>query len=172
MPEQRRKKLATQYGRGYGPVVRRTIRAMLDRAAQQQQDLPDLTVLTISSHHGHLTFTCRASPDVWLYASDGTPVSSEERPCPHCRLLPHPEGPDGCLGMLPGVCGACCGHGGYGGTFPYVRFSEEGLRDAVIQERLNHARQGGTLLMNEALHRDDALRYFHDQGVGPSFYER
>ena len=30
--------------------------------------------------------------------------------CPHCRL-DMPDGPDACLGTLPGVSHACCGHG-------------------------------------------------------------
>ncbi len=31
--------------------------------------------------------------------------------CSHCHLLPTPEGHDACLGTLPGVWNACCGHG-------------------------------------------------------------
>jgi len=33
------------------------------------------------------------------------------RPCPRCGRLPTPEGHDACLGTLPGVKSACCGHG-------------------------------------------------------------
>jgi hypothetical protein len=33
------------------------------------------------------------------------------RPCKHCGLKPTKEGYDGCLGKLPGVIYACCGHG-------------------------------------------------------------
>lgn len=33
------------------------------------------------------------------------------RPCPQCHQLPTPEGHDACLGEIPGVCAACCGHG-------------------------------------------------------------
>jgi hypothetical protein len=32
-------------------------------------------------------------------------------PCPHCGLSRTAEGHDGCLGTLPGVKAACCGHG-------------------------------------------------------------
>lgn len=46
------------------------------------------------------------------YADTGNLVSAEpSRPCPrcgHCRL---PGGEDACLGHMPGVTGACCGHG-------------------------------------------------------------
>ena len=43
--------------------------------------------------------------------------------CRWCRRERTPEGHDGCLGTLPGVVNACCGHGGNGG---YVMF-ENGL---------------------------------------------
>lgn len=34
------------------------------------------------------------------------------RPCPRCGRVPtEPRGPDPCLGNLPGVEAACCGHG-------------------------------------------------------------
>lgn len=32
-------------------------------------------------------------------------------PCPACAELPLPGGEDPCLGVLPGVTSACCGHG-------------------------------------------------------------
>jgi hypothetical protein len=37
--------------------------------------------------------------------------ASVERPCVQCGLLAAPDGPDPCLGMLPDVKAACCGHG-------------------------------------------------------------
>lgn len=45
----------------------------------------------------------------WRY-SDGTPATTE-RPCVSCGLTAEPKGPDPCLGRLPGVAFACCGHG-------------------------------------------------------------
>ena len=33
------------------------------------------------------------------------------RDCGHCGRPNTPEGHDGCLGELPGVINACCGHG-------------------------------------------------------------
>ena len=33
------------------------------------------------------------------------------QPCPKCGQLPTDEGHDACLGELPGVKFACCGHG-------------------------------------------------------------
>lgn len=41
--------------------------------------------------------------------------------CPECGLTRTKEGYDACLGKLPGLMNACCGHGKYGsGT--YVQF--------------------------------------------------
>jgi len=38
--------------------------------------------------------------------------------CDHCDLPRTKEGHDGCLGSLPGVMNACCGHGEFGsGTY-------------------------------------------------------
>lgn len=35
----------------------------------------------------------------------------DELPCGHCGKENTPEGHDGCVGTLPGVMNACCGHG-------------------------------------------------------------
>jgi len=49
---------------------------------------------------------------VWIYADSGQPVKEwKDRPCGDCGLSNTPEGHDGCLGTLPGVMNACCGHG-------------------------------------------------------------
>lgn len=34
--------------------------------------------------------------------------------CSHCGMNRTPEGHDGCIGKLPGVMNACCGHGANG----------------------------------------------------------
>lgn len=54
----------------------------------------------------------------WIYSDTGDPTSweertlqAEERPCGHCGQHRTPEGHDPCLGTLPGVANACCGHG-------------------------------------------------------------
>ena len=41
--------------------------------------------------------------------------------CEECGLKRTPEGHDACLGELPGVMNACCGHGGRGEGI-YVQF--------------------------------------------------
>ena len=59
---------------------------------------------------------------------DGKPVRDEpDRACGFCRLPNTAAGHDGCLGTLPGVMNACCGHGQI--ECAYVQSSEwNGLR--------------------------------------------
>ena len=50
--------------------------------------------------------------DHYIYSDTKQLVSdAPERACGHCGLSQTPEGHDGCLGSLPGVMNACCGHG-------------------------------------------------------------
>lgn len=46
----------------------------------------------------------------WCYLDDGS-RADYERPCTQCHKLPTKEGYDACLGHIPGVKSACCGHG-------------------------------------------------------------
>lgn len=56
--------------------------------------------------------------NTWVYFDTGQPVADNpNRRCGHCGLPNTPEGHDGCLGTLPGVWGACCGHGQPGEAF-------------------------------------------------------
>ena len=48
----------------------------------------------------------------WVYDDTGEPIKGNERPCANCGRMPSPKGHDACLGTLPGVKAACCGHGG------------------------------------------------------------
>lgn len=50
---------------------------------------------------------------VWLYKDTLWPTASswQERSCGHCHKTSTPEGHDGCIGKIPGVKNACCGHG-------------------------------------------------------------
>ncbi len=93
----------------------------------------------------------RGHPVVYLegedcerYADDLTSTVDEhggsvERPCVHCGLLAAPDGPDPCLGLLPDVRAACCGHGV---DEPYV-------------------------LVHSTIRGQQALEYFAHYGVGP-----
>ena len=47
----------------------------------------------------------------WVYSDNKNPLESEIRACKRCRRMPTPEGYDACLGHIPGVVSACCGHG-------------------------------------------------------------
>lgn len=51
--------------------------------------------------------------DVWVYSDDKSSVlyNHKKRPCGKCNQFPTPEGHDACLGTLPGLMNACCGHG-------------------------------------------------------------
>lgn len=47
----------------------------------------------------------------WVYADTGEPTAGNERACGCCGRHNTEEGHDGCLGTLPMVMNACCGHG-------------------------------------------------------------
>jgi hypothetical protein len=56
-------------------------------------------------------------PSGWLYAGDGADVYDDERDrtadlCLACGEFRTPQGHDPCIRDLPGILGACCGHGG------------------------------------------------------------
>jgi len=46
----------------------------------------------------------------WRYSDTGR-IINHKRPCVRCGRPPTPEGYDACLGFIPGVSSACCGHG-------------------------------------------------------------
>ena len=60
----------------------------------------------------------------WIYSDTGeTTVDTwETRPCGHCNKYNTPEGHDACLGTIPGVMNACCGHGNINEA--YVQFTD------------------------------------------------
>lgn len=47
----------------------------------------------------------------FVYADTNESTAGNRRHCGHCGASDTPEGHDGCLGTLPGVLNACCGHG-------------------------------------------------------------
>lgn len=49
-------------------------------------------------------------PKSWIYADTGESILIE-RPCKKCGKMPTKEGYDACLGYIPSVKSACCGHG-------------------------------------------------------------
>ena len=52
----------------------------------------------------------------WLYCDDDSPASVE-RPCKRCGHMPLDNGEDWCLGHIPNIKNACCGHGAEEGYF-------------------------------------------------------
>lgn len=46
----------------------------------------------------------------WVYLDTREPVDNK-RPCLKCGKIPTVEGYDACLGFIPGIKSACCGHG-------------------------------------------------------------
>lgn len=66
----------------------------------------------------------RWTGDRWVYEDTGEDLPAtdgEVRPCRRCGELWELEKGDRCLGVLPGVDNACCGHGVEGEA--YVRFT-------------------------------------------------
>lgn len=74
-----------------------------DAESEQREDVP-----ATGRWRGH-NITRR---EVWVYADTGRPVADDpNRACRECGVPNTPEGHDPCLGTLPGVANACCGHG-------------------------------------------------------------
>lgn len=55
----------------------------------------------------------------WYY-SDNNEEYKDDRPCKKCNCYPTKEGYDSCLGYIPNVIYACCGHGVNKGYIKYV----------------------------------------------------
>ncbi|MBB3142772.1 hypothetical protein [Halomonas organivorans] len=69
--------------------------------------------MTATSHlRGH-PIAWDALRQHWVYCDTGEPTVDtwQDRDCGHCGERETPEGHDACLGTLPGVMNACCGHG-------------------------------------------------------------
>ncbi len=65
------------------------------------------------------------TPKGWVYTDTGEPTIGNERPCGFCTLENTPEGHDGCLGTLPGVINACCGHGN--DSEAYIQYPDKNI---------------------------------------------
>lgn len=54
-----------------------------------------------------------ANGNGFVFCDNGQLVEKtwEERPCGHCLCMSTKDGHDACLGTIPGVINACCGHG-------------------------------------------------------------
>ena len=64
--------------------------------------------------------------DQWFYEDTQTPTVGCERDCGYCGKSNTTEGHDGCLGILPNVMNACCGHGM--AAEAYIQYWDKDLR--------------------------------------------
>lgn len=85
--------------------------------------------------------------------------------CVHCGACPvrpptllHYDSVDPCLGLLPDVTQACCGHGGL--ADPYVVIAPGNAPGTMSP----HLKSGS---YKRVLRNSAALDYFAEQGVGP-----
>lgn len=61
--------------------------------------------------------------DTWIYSDNKSLVSDNKtRICGHCSKPDTKEGHDSCIGFLPNVLNACCGHGIIDEA--YIQFSD------------------------------------------------
>lgn len=82
--------------------------------------------------------------DKWVYEDDHADMPAqggETRPCKKCGLVFPLGGVDPCLGMLPGVDKACCGHGVR--LASYVRFENGTVLKDFIVDKSPNARGAG-----------------------------
>ena len=81
----------------------------------------------------------------WVYSDTAEPTITTHlnRPCGHCGKFSTADEHDACLGNLPGVMNACCGHGVT--EQAYVQYmdgtSVHGEEAIDIQNRLRRKRQ-------------------------------
>lgn len=78
--------------------------------------------MEIDIHRGNKIYK---SKGIWYYCDSKEPVAETHitKPCGHCGKGYTKEGHDGCIGALPNVMNACCGHGVEAEA--YVQFSKD-----------------------------------------------
>lgn len=64
----------------------------------------------------------RTNEFIFVDTGEPTITTWKDRPCGHCGLPNTDEGHDGCIGTLPNVINACCGHGEVGSA--YLQFED------------------------------------------------
>lgn len=71
---------------------------------------------------------------MWIYEDTARLVSDDkDRPCGKCKLPNRDDDHDACIGELPNVMNACCGHGHGHEKEAYVQFSKDriGGKEAI-----------------------------------------
>ena len=59
----------------------------------------------------------------WVYADNMKSIGEDERACTRCGKSQTINGHDACLGNIPKVIHACCGHGIYKGYMIHEKIS-------------------------------------------------
>ena len=100
--------------------------------------------MTQSYYRGHKIYF---ADGLWIYSDTLQPVRyNKNRLCGKCKQDNTAEGHDTCLGTLPGLMNACCGHGKT--KEAYIQFldgfSIHGKKAKIIQEILKGKRNGHT----------------------------
>lgn len=68
----------------------------------------------------------------WFWKEDDTSILIDKS-CPKCHLFPLKYEVDPCLGLLPGVEHACCGHGIHNGYILFNNGKRVILKDFEIK---------------------------------------
>ena len=105
-----------------------------------------IEIMIISKWRGH---EIRYIEDFWIYSDNNIPVMfNPERVCGVCNADNREDDCDPCLGKLPGVSNACCGHGAREDS--YIQFengfiirgfilnaaSEQNVREGMIKAHM------------------------------------
>jgi hypothetical protein len=90
--------------------------------------------MTATSYvHGHLI---QRAGKCWTYRDNGEPID-KRRPCARCGEATTKEGHDACLGTLPGIQSACCGHGELEAA--YIQFADgSSIRGLAAVKQMAH----------------------------------
>jgi len=104
--------------------------------------------MVTGQHRGHMIFWDEETGD-WRYLDDKS-LADYERPCTQCNKMPTPEGHDACLGHIPGVLNACCGHGAEPGYIQWEECSEVvTILPENLSDMLRWVRDGTGLKLHE-----------------------
>lgn len=91
-------------------------------------------------HRGHHMTVTPGDPQGWRY-TDGVPVAMDpSRPCGACGRADDEAGHDGCLGELPGVVNACCGHGNVRDAWVVLADGRRLAKEAAVALFREHGR--------------------------------
>lgn len=77
--------------------------------------------------------------EIWRWCDNNGSCHEEHRLCPECGEDALADGIDPCLGKLPGVKAACCGHGRdpvFGEHLGYILFEDGSRVDGTTEEIL------------------------------------